>query len=315
MTMNKERVLVLGANGFIGSHLVERLVDDGYSVRAFGRFKDTVLFKQSPNVELFSGDFLNQNDIEQSLKGVSKVVHLVSTTNPSVSDKEPLIDLSTNVEGSVSLFQKCVENGGINQIVFTSSGGTVYGDTYPDRPFTENDLTNPVSPYGIGKLAIENYLHYFNKSHGLNYTVLRIANPYGGRQRNNRQQGIIPVVISNIVNDLPITVYGDGTMVRDYIYIDDLVDIIAKSLAKDLKHNIYNVGNNAGVSVNELIQMAERIIGKKAILKYQEQPATFVQTSVLDSSRIKNELRNIQSTTLYDGLKNVYTNYLKQLTA
>lgn len=310
--MSKERILVLGANGFIGSHLVDRLAEDGYSVRAFGRFKDKVSFKASENIELFDGDFLNHNDIELSLKGISKVVHLISTTNPSVSDKEPLIDLSTNVEGSVALFQKCVENGNINQLIFTSSGGTVYGDEYPDRPFVETDQTSPVSPYGIGKLAIENYLHYFNKSHGLNYTVLRVANPYGGRQRNTRQQGIIPVIINNIANDLPVMVFGDGNMVRDYIHIDNLIDVIAKSLSVDLKYNTYNVSSGVGVSVNQLIEVAEKVIGKKAIIEHREQPATFVQTSVLNNDRITNEMTDLHLTSLHDGLSGVYSNYLDQ---
>jgi len=311
--MSKELVLVLGANGFIGSHLVDRLVKDGYSVRAFGRFKDKISFNISPDVEIFNGEFLNQNDLEQSLEGVSRVVHLVSTTNPSVSDKEPLIDLNTNVEGSVAFFQKCVENGKINQIIFTSSGGTVYGDSYPGRPYSETDQTNPVSPYGIGKLAIENYLHYFNKTHNLNYTVLRIANPYGGRQKNTKHQGIIPLIINNIAKGLPITVYGDGTMVRDYIHIDDLIDIITKSLSRDLKYNTYNVGSGVGVSVNELVELVEEIVGRKAIIEHREQPATFAQTSILDNSRIKNDINDLNSTSLYDGLKNLYTEYLNQL--
>ena len=241
------------------------------------------------------------------------MVHLVSTTNPSVSDKEPLIDLNTNVEGSVAFFQKCVENGKINQIIFTSSGGTVYGDSYPGRPYSETDQTNPVSPYGIGKLAIENYLHYFNKTHNLNYTVLRIANPYGGRQKNTKHQGIIPLIINNIAKGLPITVYGDGTMVRDYIHIDDLIDIITKSLSRDLKYNTYNVGSGVGVSVNELVELVEEIVGRKAIIEHREQPATFAQTSILDNSRIKNDINDLNSTSLYDGLKNLYTEYLNQL--
>jgi len=310
--MNKELVLVLGANGFIGSHLVDRLVEEGYAVRAFGRFKDSIAFNRSPDVELFNGDFLNQNDLEESLKGVSRVVHLISTTNPSVSDKEPLVDLSTNVEGSVALFQKCVANGDIKQIVFTSSGGTVYGDDYPGRPFVETDPTNPVSPYGIGKLAIENYLHYFHKTHGQNYTVLRIANPYGGRQKNTRQQGIIPVIMNNIAHGLPMTVYGDGTMVRDYIYIDDVVDIIVKSLGTDLQFKVYNVGSGLGVSINQLIEAAEKVIGKSAIIEHKEQPATFVQTSVLDNSRITHELTGLQLTDLHTGLSKAYSNYLNQ---
>ena len=306
--MTKQRVLVLGANGFIGSHVVDSLVEAGYLVRAFDRFKDTVLFNQSSDIELFNGDFLNHTDIENSLKDVSFVIHLISTTNPATSEKDPFVDLNTNVEGSIALFQKCVENSNIKRIVFASSGGTVYGDSYPGRPYLETDATKPVSPYGIGKLTIENYLRYFFKSYGQDYTVFRITNPYGGRQRNNRQQGIIPLIINNIAEDMPITVYGDGTMVRDYIYIYDLVNIIAKSLNISLPHKTYNVSSGVGTSVNELIEIAERVIGKKAIIEHKEQPATFVQTSILDNSRLTNEIDDTPLTSFYDGLRNVYAN-------
>jgi len=310
--MANKRVLVLGANGFIGSHLVDRLVKDGYLVRAFDRFNGTTLFNPAPEIELFNGDFLNHNDLESSLQDVSYVIHLVSTTNPATSDKDPLIDLNTNVEGSIALFQKCVENGKIERIIFASSGGTVYGDDYPGRPFAETDATKPVSPYGIGKLTIENYLRYFNKSDGQDYTVFRIANPYGGRQRNIRHQGIIPVIINNITNDLPITVFGDGTMVRDYIYIHDLIEIITTSLNMSLGHKTYNVGSGVGVSVNELIEIAEDVIGKKAIIEHVEQPASFVHTSILDTTRLSEEMASLQLTSFHEGLKNVYSNHLSQ---
>ena len=312
MSAENEKILVLGASGFIGSHLVERLAKDGHPVRAFGRYRETPDYEKFPNVEYFNGDFLNQSDLELALRGVSRVAHLISTTNPSVSDKDPLVDLSTNVAGSVSLFQRCVENGDIKKILFTSSGGTVYGDEYHGRPFIETDSTNPVSPYGIGKLAIENYLQYFKRKFGQDYTVLRIANPYGGRQRNNRQQGIIPLIINNIATEQPVTVYGDGSMVRDYIFIDDLIDTMVKSLMKDMEFETYNVGAGVGVSINELISVAEDVIGKKAIVEHKEQPATFVQTSVLDNSRIRNEIEDARLTSLYDGLQDVYSNYQRQ---
>ncbi|NTW61172.1 NAD-dependent epimerase/dehydratase family protein [Candidatus Saccharibacteria bacterium] len=311
--MTKKRVLVLGANGFIGSQLVDRLSREDYHIRAFGRFNNGINFLESPNVEIFDGDFLNQNDIELALKDVSVVIHLVSTTNPAVSDKDPLIDLTTNVEGSVNLFQKCAENGGIKKIIFASSGGTVYGDDYPKRPFIETDQTKPVSPYGIGKVTIENYLRYFKKKYNQDYLVLRIANPYGGRQKNTRHQGIIPVIIDSVHASRPITIYGDGSMVRDYIYIDDLIDVITRTLDKKMKFETYNVGSGVGVSINQLIEEAEKVIGKKAIIEYLEQPATFVHTSILDNSRINKELINLQKTKLSDGLSNTYSNYLRHI--
>lgn len=315
--MTKQRVLVLGANGFIGSHLVDRLVEDGYTIRAFGKFdnpdEDRSVFNSYNNVEIVNGDFLNQHDIEEALKDVSYVIHLISTTTPATSDKEPIVDLTTNVAGSVTLLQKCVENGSIKRIVFASSGGTVYGDNYPDRPFRETDPTEPLSPYGIGKVTIENYLRYFYKTHGLDYTIFRIANPYGGRQHNNKQQGIMPLLIRNIHGEQPVTVLGDGTMTRDYLYIYDVINIIADSLQKDLSHKIYNVGSGKGLSVNELISTVESIVGKKAIIEHKEQPSSFVQTSVLDNNRLLEEMPSISFTELADGVRETYANFLRQL--
>lgn len=308
----QQRVLVLGANGFIGSHLVDCLIKYGYLVRAFGRFENEPLFNLSNNVEIFRGDFLNQNDLEEALEDVSYVVHLISTTTPATSDKDPLIDLQTNVTGGLALLQKCVAKSTVKRIIFASSGGTVYGDNYPGRPFSETDPTNPISPYGIGKLTIENYLHYYHRTHGLDYTVFRISNPYGGRQKNTKQQGIMPILIKNITEGLPVTVYGDGTMVRDYIYIYDLVEIISQSLGKDLEYRTYNVGSSIGVSINDLIEMVEEFSGKSAILEYKESPASFVQTSVLDTTRLVNEIP-INLTSTRDGIHAMYSSFLDQL--
>ncbi len=315
--MRKQRVLILGANGFIGSHLVDRLAEDNFIVRAFIRAgspsNDQPAFNPRSNIELFYGDFLNQHDIEEALRDVSHVIHLVSTTTPATSDKEPLVDVTTNVSGSIMLFQKCVENGSIKRIVFASSGGTVYGDNYPDRPFLETDPTEPVSPYGIGKVTIENYLRYFYKTHGQDYTVFRIANPYGGRQHNTKQQGIMPLLIKNIQNNQPVTILGDGTMSRDYLYIYDVVNVIADSLQKDLHYKTYNIGSGKATSVNALVAIVEKVVGRKALVEHKVQPTSFVHTSALDNQRLIEELPTTVFTDLTDGVRETYATYLNQL--
>lgn len=313
MLMKKnERILVLGANGFIGSHLVDRLAQSHYIVRAFGRFENEPKFGQSDDIEIYQGDFLNQNDLAEALKGVSYVIHLISTTTPATSDKDPIIDLNTNVGGSITLFQKCIENSNIKRVVFASSGGTVYGDSYQGRPFKETDQTIPISPYGIGKLTIENYLNYYHRVYGQDYTVFRIANPYGGRQEYTKQQGIMPVLLRNISGGLPVIVYGDGTMVRDYIYIYDLVEIIAQSLERSLLFKTYNIGSSTGVSVNDLIAIAEKVTGKKADVKHKETPSTFVHTSILDNRRLCNEI-HVNLTDVSQGVRAMYSNLAKHL--
>lgn len=304
--INRERVLVLGANGFIASHLIDSLLSYGYVVRAFARFDNGLASSSSPDIEIYRGDFLNQTDIERALKDVSYVVHLISTTTPATSDKDPLMDLHTNVIGTVTFLQKCVLEKKIKKVIFASSGGTVYGDNYPGRPFKETDSANPISPYGIGKLTIENYLHYFNRSRDLDFTIFRISNPYGGRQKINKQQGIMPILVRHITSQQPFTIYGDGTMVRDYIYIYDLVDIIAKSINTPLRHKVYNIGSGMGLSINELVAVVEEVVGKKALIENIDSPSTFVHTSILDNSRLLQEIPT-DFTTIYEGVHAIYS--------
>jgi UDP-glucose 4-epimerase len=298
-------VLVLGANGFIGSHVVDALVESGYRVKAFGKFTDekNILFKSSENVEIVSGDFMNHEDIRNAIKGVGFVIHAISTTNPVTSENDPIIDIETNILGSVRLFEEIVLAGGIERIVFLSSGGTVYGENKCGRSINELDLTCPVSPYGIGKLTIENYLHYFDKKYNQKHSVFRISNPYGERQPKIRKQGVIPIFLNKITNGEKITVFGDGSMVRDYIYVKDVADIIALSLKKQLKHSTYNLGFGRGYSINEVISEIENTIKKKANVTYIAPPSTFVESSVLDTTRLKKEFHGLSLTNLHDGIK------------
>lgn len=302
--MNKEKVLVLGANGFLGSHIVDSLVTEGFEVRAFDMYTDynDTRFCQNASVEIFEGNFLNQTDLETALEGISYVIHLVSTTNPATAESDPIIDIDTNIRGSVELFQKCVANKKIKRIIFTSSGGTVYGEHDVSHPISEMDSTWPVSPYGIGKLAIENYLHYFDNKFNQSYTVFRVANPYGERQPTVRKQGVIPIFTDKILSDEPITVYGDGSMIRDYIYVKDVADIISKSLKKNLRHSVYNVGSGMGLSINQIIEEIELVTGKKAHIRLEQAPSTFLNYSVLDTKRFIDEFPEVKLTELNNGI-------------
>ncbi|WP_172207434.1 NAD-dependent epimerase/dehydratase family protein [Lactococcus hodotermopsidis] len=305
--MQKEKVLLLGANGFLGSHVTDALIAEGFSVRAMDMFSDfkNARFNPSVDIEMVSGNFLNQADVEEAIGGVDYVIHLVTTTNPATAESDPLIDIDTNIRGSVELFQKIVANGKIKKIIYSSSGGTVYGDQDVNHPISELEHTWPVSPYGIGKLTIENYLHYFDKKFVQPYTVFRIANPYGERQPKVRKQGVIPIFMDKILNDEPITVLGDGEMVRDYIYVKDVAQVIAKSLKKELQHSIYNLGSGSGHSVNEIVAEIEKATGKKAKIDYKPAPSTFVNFSVLDNTRCAKEFPEVTLTSLDIGIKHL----------
>ena len=313
MSKSSKLVLVLGANGFLGSHLVDSLVNKGYRVRAFDKFKSTgeIKFKSSSQVEVFVGDFLNQQDLTSALTGVEIVYHLVSTTTPVASDADPMIDLDTNVRGSVELFKRCVEASQVKHVLYTSSGGTVYGDIDTDKLINESTPTAPVSPYGIGKVAIENYLAYFKRKYDLNYTVFRVANPYGERQSLLRKQGVIPIFTDLIMHDKTLNVYGDGSMVRDYIYVKDAAEIMASVIENDLALNeTINVSTGHGSSVNDIISEIEQVTGKTAKIKFLPKPSTFVQSVVLDNSKLVGIVGEMKLTSLKDGIdKLVHTIY------
>jgi UDP-glucose 4-epimerase len=304
------KCLVLGANGFIGSHLVDSLVSRNHSVRAFDRFGSDPRFKPNGSVDLYYGDFLNSNDLAKSLKDIEYVFHFISTTNPATSEDDPLIDLETNIRMSIELFKACVEIGTVKRIIFASSGGAIYGNS-SSSPHKETDNPLPVSPYSIGKLTIEHYLHYFKVKHGLDSIVLRIANPYGERQSLHRKQGVIPIFLDNINAGHPITVLGDGTMVRDYIYVKDVATMTASMFDKDAKQGLYNLGSGTGFSVNEIVEAVEKVSNMSADIIHEPVPPTFVEKVVLDTTRFKEEFDLSPETSLADGLS-ATLDYIKE---
>jgi len=299
------KVLVLGANGFIGSHVVDALSTKGISVRAFARPNPDQgnRFNESANVEFFSGDFFNQDDLTHALEGISHVVHAISVTNPATADNDPYIDIELNVRSSVELMQRCTESESVGRIIFLSSGGSIYGNDELGRPFNENDPAQPFSPYAIGKLTIENYLRYFKMRYDLGYTILRVANPYGPRQAFWKHQGVVSTFLQRILRNEPITVLGDGSMVRDYIYIGDVAEMIAEvTLNNQPRHDIYNIASGAGVTLNQLIADIESVTGEHATIERVEAPKSFVHTSSLDVSRFNEDYTTRAMVEMRQGL-------------
>lgn len=295
------KCLILGANGFVGSHLVDAIIQNGHDVRAFDRFsKGKYNFVEHERIEVITGDYLNSFDLERAIEGVDYVFHFISTTTPATAENDPLIDIETNVKKSVELFQLCVDKN-VKRVLFASTGGAIYGDG-GDKPHAETDTPLPVSPYAIGKLSIEHYLRYFKTKHGLDSIAFRISNPYGERQPLHRKQGVIPIFLENIISGKQLTVLGDGTMVRDYIYVKDVAHMIASMFDKPATSSLYNIGSGAGVTVSELVSLVESATGLTADIQSLPTPATFVHKVTLDTSLFTNEFHVTPSTALEDGL-------------
>jgi len=273
--------LVLGGNGFIGMHLVKALCNEGHDVRMFGR-RPVDSESLPENAKYITGDFTDTPAVAQALVGVDVVYHLISTTIPSSSNLDMVADIQANLVSTVRLLQAMVD-AGVNKIVFFSSGGTVYGN--PDsNPIQESHPLNPICSYGVVKVAIEKYLFLFKQLHGVEYNILRVSNPYGPNQQRFGVQGVIPTFLLKALKNEPISIWGDGSIERDYIYINDLIHV-SVSAGKVMHNEIYNISSGIPVSINQIIEVIESITNKKLMIN-KLPPRNFdVQSIALDNSK------------------------------
>ena len=296
--------LVIGGNGFLGSHLVDTLATAGHTVTAFDRFSKGTTNYSASGVTAWAGNFLDKSHLARAVAGQDFVFHFLSVTTPATAESDPTLDIRTNLEQSVDLFESCA-SAGVRRIFFASSGGAIYGS--PDAgASSETDPTWPISPYGIIKLAIENYLRYFKATRGLEHTIFRISNPYGPRQGPDKTQGLIPVILNRIARNEPITRFGDGTMVRDFIYVDDLMQMISMALSEQAPHDVYNLGHGEGHSVNEIIDSVRRVTGRDFSIIERPSPPTFIQRSVLDITRFNDDFGPVAYTELDEGVSTTW---------
>lgn len=267
---------------------------------AFDRFSSQSPTFNESNVRLLRGEFLSRADLEDAVAGQDYVFHFLSTTSPATAESDPTLDIRTNIAQTVELLEACVA-AGVQHFYYASTGGAIYGPQGKAR-YSESDRTLPISPYGIGKLALENYLSYFGARHGLKSTVLRISNPYGPRQHPNRRQGLIPIALRQIESGLPIVQFGDGSMVRDYVFVSDLVRMIVALVGQDALHHVYNLGSGSGLTVTEVLEALRRVTNVDFRVDVRAKPPTFVDQVVLDTSRFSGEFGMTLLTSLDDGI-------------
>jgi UDP-glucose 4-epimerase len=307
-----KKCLILGGGGFLGSHLAECLLEKGYFVRIFENQKcDLNNIKGIiSDIELVKGDFLNETDTTRALAGIDYLFHFISTTVPATASTNPIYDIQTNLVGSIRLFQLAIQ-ANIEKIIFPSSGGTIYGE--PEIiPVKENSSLNPKDPYGISKLAIEKYLNYFYEAYGLDYLILRYSNPYGKRQNPYGKQGIIPIFLNKIKSGESPEIYGDGTMERDYIYIDDAIKATARVLENKTKEKVFNIGSGMGISVNSLLGIMSEITGKNIQPSYTKDTVVRVKKIILDISLIKEKVGWEPTTNIKDGIRRTWDWFISQ---
>ncbi|WLQ07121.1 NAD-dependent epimerase/dehydratase family protein [Arthrobacter oryzae] len=294
------RSLVIGGNGFIGSHLADKLTSMGRDVTVFDRFSHGIQNYNSRNVRQRVGDFLNVDDLRNAVKGQDEVFHFLSVTTPATAHSDPLLDIRVNTGQSVELFSACA-SAGVGMLYFASTGGAIYGENSAPK-VSEHNPTSPKSPYAISKLSLEHYLEYFRLTRDLDYRIFRISNPYGPRQNPIKPQGLIPIVLRQILEGNPIQKFGDGSMIRDYIYVSDLVDMISTTLNVPSNHRVYNVGSGVGKSINEVLATVRQVTGSDLSIEYRPSPPTYVRRVVLDTTRFHSDFGAFQAISLDEGV-------------
>lgn len=296
------KALVIGGNGFIGCNLVEGLLRQGHVVRVFDRYPSRYK-APNPAVEYVVGDLGNHGEVREVVQGVDWVFHLAYTTLPQTSNDDPVYDIRSNVADTVQLLQEC-RDGCAKKVVFISSGGTIYG--VPQQiPIAEDHPTEPICSYGITKLAIEKYLHLFQRIWGLEYVVARISNPYGEQQNPQSKQGAVGVFLGNVAERKPITIWGDGEVVRDYIYIADAVEALlcaAEYEPQGDNPRLFNIGAGRGYSLNELIGEIRQVVDLPVEVKYTPARAVDVPVNVLDTARAQKILGWTPKVGMSEGL-------------
>ena len=299
---NNQRCIVLGASGFIGSRLCEILGSKIPHLKAFGR--NSPYPGAFSNCEWIEGDFSDINQVANAIADCDTVVHLVNATTPASANVNRVADLEANVVSTLNLLDICVSSG-VKKVIFISSGGTVYGIP-SEIPTPETAKNDPITAYGVSKLTIEKYLSLYSHLYGLDYCILRVANPYGPYQTNKKNQGVIAAFLRHAIHDEPIDVWGDGSVVRDYIFIDDVVHAIELAIVKKTDQKIFNIGSGSGLSVTEIISTLELVINKKIKVNFLPGRNIDVPVSVLDISKAQTLLNWKPKITFDQGVQETY---------
>jgi UDP-glucose 4-epimerase len=302
------RCLVLGGAGFLGSNLLKHLVQHNFDITVFqSRNASLKRIKQyEDKYKLIQDDFtsLSEEKLDEMTRDVDIVIHLISTSTPATSNQNVFKDASSNILPTINLLDACVKNK-IKKFIFYSSGGTVYGDTQ-EIPIIEGLPTDPISAYGVHKLTIEKYLHLYKTLYGLDSYILRISNPYGEEQSSISGQGLISTLVYKAVNGKGIEIWGDGGVVRDYIYVDDVSNAVIKLIKYSGNIKIYNISSGEGKSINQILDYLKDIHVGNLKIKYMQSRDFDVRINILDNTKAKKELGWAPMIDLKCGIDRMY---------
>lgn len=300
------KILVTGGAGFIGSHIVNKLIEDNNEVIIIDNLSTGKKENLNSKAKFYQADIKNYEEIEKVFEQENPeyICHQAAHASVPESVKDPISDAENNILGSINII-RCGVKYNIKKLVFASTGGAIYGDA-DILPTPENYEAKPVSPYGVTKLAVEKYLYCFNFLNKLNYTILRYANVYGPRQDPFGEAGVVAIFCQKIIDDSQPIINGDGKCTRDYVFVEDIANANLLALKSNKSQNIYNVGTGIQTDVNTISQNLIKISGQNISEKHGPARLGDQKTSAIDSSKIKQELNWEPKIDLQTGLKETF---------
>lgn len=263
------KILVTGGAGFVGSHVVDFYLNKGHELIIFDNLSTGKLENVNNQVNFIRGDIRSYEDLEKVFKEnkFDLVVHLAAQISVKYSAIAPTEDMKTNILGTLNILE-LLKKYQINRFAFASSGGAIYGDT-KDRPTNETHCEAPMSPYGISKLACEKYINFYIDRFKINAICFRFSNIYGERQLMDGDAGVIAIFKNKIKSKQAITIFGDGSQTRDFLYIKDALQGIDKGIAS-METGVFNISSGVETSVNEIVEQIENFYNINVRKEFRE---------------------------------------------
>ena len=305
-------ILFIGGAGFIGSSLVKRFVSDRkYLVFILEPEFANISRLNGYDLTVFRNSLSNINEVKNILlaNNIEVVVHLVSTLIPGSNYDDYVNDFKNVIFPSIELMEFCANEK--IKFVYFSSGGTIYGNRTTFQPFVETDNMEPISYYGWSKQMMENSILFKNRTQNLKYLIIRPSNPYGHGQNLYGKQGLVAVAIGKIIENKSVEVWGDGSAIRDYIYIEDLASVFYQLINKDICNEKINLGRGRGYSVNDVLAFLKIISKVDFKIEYKNARPVDVSNMVLDVEKMKRTV-DVILTPMLDGISSFYNESIKK---